>query len=428
MKRTLNRRTFLQRSTTAAAGLAALAPASFARAAESPARTLVVGVMGLGRGHDHVQALLQIPDVEIAYLCEVDAPRLARAAKTVAAKQARPAKAVKDVRAILDDKSVDALFIAAPNFWHAPATILACAAGKHVYVEKPGSHNAREAELMVAAARRHNRVVQLGTQRRSWPAVIEAIEKLRAGVIGKVFSARSWYSNARGSIGRGQPAPVPAALDYALWQGPVPERPYVDNLIPYNWHWRWHWGGGELANNGVHALDLVRWGLGVDYPRRVTFNGGRYHFQDDQETPDTGVAVFDFGSVGAMWDNSSCLPRSNENLPMIAFYGEGGSLTYGGGGSYKIFDLKGKEIGQGTGPGGDKGHIENFLDCIRTGQRPRADIAEGQKAALLCHLGNIAYRLGHTLNVNPATGKIVDDAQAQALWGREYRPGWEPRV
>ena len=427
MKRFLSRRAFLRRSVIAAAG-SSLGAVGVLRAADAPGSRLRVAVMGLGRGLAHAEALLQIPNVDLAALCDVDADRLARAAKIVAARQPRPPKAVKDVRIILDDPGVDALFIAAPNFWHAPATILACAAGKHVYVEKPASHNPREGEWMVAAARQHRRVVQMGNQRRSWPAVIEAIEKLRGGAIGKVFSARTWYNNSRGSIGRGKPVPVPSHLDYSLWQGPVPERPYVDNLIPYNWHWRWHWGNGELGNNGVHALDIVRWGLGVDYPRRVTFNGGRYHFPDDQETPDTGVAVFDFGPTVAIWDGSSCHPRTHENLPFVAFYGEGGALTCGGGGDYRIFDRKGKEISRGSGPGGDQGHIRNFLDCIRTGGRPNAEIEDGQKSTLLCHLGNIACRTGHTLNIDPANGKIVGDSDAQVLWRREYRPGWEPQV
>jgi len=427
MNDSLNRRHFLQRTAVVGAGLAALQGFPSLRAADSPANLLRVGVMGLGRGYDHVQALLDIRDVEIACLCDVDEQRLERAVKSVAAKQPRTPKAVKDIRRVLDDRSVDALTIAAPNHWHAPATILACAAGKHVYVEKPGSHNAHEGELMVAAARKHQRVVQMGTQRRSWPGIIEAIGKLRAGVIGRVLYARCWYTATRGSIGRGKPVPVPSYLDYTLWQGPAPERPYVDNLVHYNWHWRWHWGGGELANNGVHALDLVRWGLGVDYPTRVTFNGGRYHFVDDQETPDTGTAVYDFGDRGASWDDSSCLARANENLPFVAFYGEGGSLTLDDNG-YKVCDLKGKQAASGSGPGGDKVHLENFLNCIRSGQRPNADIAEGQKSTLLCHLGNIAFRTGHTLHIDPRTGTIVGDKQANKLWARQYRPGWEPKV
>ena len=225
MNTCLTRRRFLKHTALTTASLAALRSLPAVAAAGSPNNKLLVGVMGLGRGYDHIQALLQLPDVEIGFVCDVDQQRLERAAKAVAAKQARPAATVRDFRRILEDKAVDALFIAAPNFWHAPATILACAAGKHVYVEKPGSHNAREAEWMVAAARKHNRVVQLGTQRRSWPGVIEGIQKLHEGVIGRVFSARCCYTSARPSIGRGKPVPVPAYLDYPLWQGPVPERP-----------------------------------------------------------------------------------------------------------------------------------------------------------------------------------------------------------
>ncbi|HMJ64271.1 MAG TPA: Gfo/Idh/MocA family oxidoreductase [Candidatus Binatia bacterium] len=420
-----SRRTFLKH--TAAAGAIASIGFPAIQAAESPGDKLLVGCMGLGRGLDHVNAILQISNVEIAYLCDIDDQRIERAAKVVGAKQERKPRGVKDFRRVLEDNNINALFIAAPNHWHAPATILACSAGKHVYVEKPGSHNAREGELMVQAARKNKRVVQMGNQRRSWPGAIEGIEKLRAGAIGKVLYARTSYNNARASIGRGKQVPVPENIDYSMWQGPAPERPYVDNLVHYNWHWRWHWGGGELANNGIHALDVVRWGLGVEYPTRVTYNGGRYHFDDDQETPDTGCAVYDFGKQGAAWDCSSCHPRRNEKQPFVTFYGSDGSLIQEGNG-YKIFDPKGNEIATGTGPGGDKVHIQNFLDCIRSGQKPNSEIAEGQKSTLLCHLGNIAYRVGHTLHTDQKTGHILNDAEAQKLWSREYRPGWEPKV
>jgi predicted dehydrogenase len=251
--------------------------------------------------------------------------------------------------------------------------------------------------------------------------------RLRAGVIGRVLYARSWYSNARGPIGHGKAVPVPPHLDYLLWQGPAPDRPYVDNLVHYNWHWRWHWGGGELANNGVHVLDLARWGLGVDFPVRVSFNGGRYHFQDDQETPDTGTAAFDFGAQGALWDDSSCNPRNQEDLPLVAFYGENGSIASFGAG-YKVFDPKGKEVASGTGESGDKIHFENFIEGIRSGVRLNAEIEEGQKSTLMCHLGNIAWRVAHTLRVDPHQGRILGDKAASRLWGREYRKGWEPRV
>ena len=446
MNTSISRRKFFHRSALAGTG-ALVFSATHGRAALSPGDKIVTGVMGLSRGMGHVEALLGIPNAEIAYVCDVDQQRVDKAVGVVSEKQNRKPKGVRDFRRMLEDRDLDAIFIAAPNHWHAPATILACAAGKHVYVEKPGSHNAREGELMVAAARKHKRVVQMGNQRRSWPAMIEAVEKLRAGAIGKVTFARTTYTNARGSIGRGKPAPVPANLDYALWQGPAPERPYVDNIVHYNWHWRWHWGGGELANNGIHALDVARWGLGVDHPLRVTCNGGRYHFDDDQETPDTGTATFDFGcllviievtpdtgtatfdfgSVGASWDCSSCVPRTHEKVPFVAFYGTGGILTTTGSG-YIIYDLKGREIDKGSGSGGDKEHIQNFLDCIRSGKKPNSEIEEGQKSTLLCHLGNIAYRTGRTLHIDQRTGKIIDDREAQKLWGREYRKGWEPKV
>jgi predicted dehydrogenase len=421
-----NRRDFIKRTTVFSFGFAALPLAPRVRAAESPGEKLIVGVMGLGRGFDHVQAVQKISNVEIAYLADIDDTRLARAQKVFDQSDRRP-KGVKDFRKILDDKEIDALFIAAPNHWHAPATILACAAGKHVYVEKPGSHNAREGELMVEAARKHKRVVQMGNQRRSFPGIIEAIEKLRSGAIGEVRFARTWYNNARASIGRGKQVAVPPNIDYSMWQGPAPERPYLSNLVHYDWHWRWHWGGGELANNGPHALDLARWGLDVEYPTRITCNGGRYHFDDDQETPDTCIAAYDFGGKGLSWDASSCNPRGGENTGFVTWYGDKGRLSVGSNG-YKIFDPKGKQVEEGSGPGSDGLHMGNFLNAIRGKEKPNSEIAVGQMSTLLCHLGNIAYRSGRTIHFDPKTRKIVGDKDAGKLWSREYRPGWEPRV
>jgi predicted dehydrogenase len=377
----------------------------------------------------HVDALLALPNVDVTWVCDVDETRREAGLARVRARQTSPVQSTQDLRRMLDDDEVDALTIAAPNHWHAPATILACAAGKHVYVEKPGSHNVREADWMVEAARRYGRRVQLGTQRRSWPAIREMVERVHGGVIGRVTFARCWYSNARGSIGRGRAVPIPDGLDYGLWEGPAPTRPYVDNLVHYNWHWRWHWGGGELANNGVHGLDLICWGLGVKYPRRVTYNGGRYHYDDDQETPDTAVAAYDFGTAGATWDGSSCVPRPQEDLPFVAFYGEGGSVVNRSSG-YTVYDEKGREIAAQNGAGGDRSHFENFVAAIRGGAELHAEIGEGQKAARLCHLGNIAYRAGMTLELNDEDGSIVGSAASAAkqLWGREYQETWAASI
>ncbi len=383
--------------------------------------------MGLGRGMAHVAVIQKSLQVELVHICDVDSQRLETCLKEVKKTPENSTAGTQDFRRILDDKSIDALFIATCNHWHAPATILACKAGKHVYVEKPGSHNAAEGEAMVKAARQHTRVVQMGNQRRTWPSIREAIEKVRAGAIGRVTYARAWYTSLRPSIGRGTVTPPPAHLDYSLWQGPAPERPYKTNVIHYNWHWHWHWGGGELANNGVHALDVVRWGLGVDYPTQVSYVGGRYAFQDDQETPDTGVATFQFGDRGASWEGSSCHARKGEDPPFVAFYGDGGILAITDPG-YKIFDAAGKVVAEKSGDAGDLSHIANFLGAVRGTEKLNSEIEEAQKSTLLCHLGNISFRTGKAIRFDPATRKIVGDSDAERLWSRDYRTGWEPVV
>ncbi len=334
-----------------------------------------------------------------------------------------------DFRRILDDPSIDAITIAAPNFWHTPATLMACAAGKHVYVEKPGSHNAHEAELIVAAARKHGRVVQMGNHRRSVPYIIEAVERLRAGEIGTLRYARCASSNHRGTIGTGHELPVPAWLNYDLWQGPIPHRPYRDNLVHYNWHWMWHWGGGELANTGPHFLDLARWGLGVDAPIRVTCSGRRYHYVDDQETPDQAAVTFDFGDKGMSYDWSSANLRVSEAIPIVRFYGDKGSLSLEKDG-YKIHDLDGHELVKVMGQKGtDVAHYANFIEGIRGNARLHSEIAEGQKSSLLCHLGNIAQRTCGAIDFDPKTRRIVGNPEAEKkYWSREYRAGWEPKV
>jgi predicted dehydrogenase len=431
MNEIVNRRRFLKQTSATAAGLAALGGLNLLRAGESPNQKLVVAVMGCNsRGLVHIESWLQVPNVEVAYICDVDSRALAKGIEAVAKKQRRKPKGEKDIRRVLEDKDVDAISIATPNHWHAPATILACAAGKHVYVEKPGSHNPHEAQLIVAAARQHKRVVQMGNQRRSWPWLIEAMQRLHAGEIGRVLFARTWYNAKRGSIGHGKVVPVPAWLDYELWQGPATERPFVDNLVHYKWHWRWHWGNGEMGNNAVHFLDLARWGLQVDQPRRVTCGGRRYYFDDDQETPDTCVLTVDFGDKGLSWEGMSCHPRGAEGAKPgggVIFYGDTGVMIFASD-KCRFCDLEDKVLASFSGPTDVVSHFTNFTDAIRDGKKLNSDIEEGQQATMLCHLGNIAWRTGHTVNVDPQTHTIVGDEAAQALWQREYRPGWEPKV
>jgi predicted dehydrogenase len=396
---------------------------------DSESDQLVVGVMGTGgRGTGLARAYQQLAGVRVAYCCDADQERAERAAGEVQKISNRAPRVVTDFRRILDDRDVNILVVAAPNHWHAPAAILACAAGKHVYVEKPCSHNPREGELLVQAARKHNRKVQMGNQRRSWPAVIEAIEEIKKGTLGRVYQAEAWYTANRPSIGTGKAAEPPKGLDYDLWQGPAPRRPFRSNYLHYNWHWFWHWGNGELGNNGVHSIDLCRWGLGVDYPIRVTSSGGRYRFQDDQETPDTHTVCYEFdGRKQIVWQGWSCNRIPSAKVDHVRFHGERGSLSLNDD-AYTIFDTVGKEVRRVPVRAGDAVHFNNFLAAIRGNVRLNSEIEEGHKSTLLCHLGNIAQRTGRSLRCDPRNGSIQGDKEAMAFWTREYEKGWEPRV
>ena len=401
-----------------------------------------VAIMGVNaRGMDHVHAYLNQTKAEIAYICDVDQQALNKAMEVAGQGGAKP-KGIADFRKALEDKTVDVLSIAAPDHWHAPAAVLGLKAGKHIYIEKPGSHNPAEAELLIDAMSKYSdKIVQMGNQRRSWPRVREAMQALQSGVIGRVYYARTWYTNTRATIGKGNLVAPPSHLDYELWQGPAPRKPYKDNLIHYNWHWHWNWGTGEVVNNGVHFIDLARWGLNVQYPKRVYSTGGRYHYKDDWETPDTQVATFDFDDGKTIaWEGRSCNPRGiNDMGSGVSFHGEEGTLELHNN-SYKIYDNKGKLVKSAepttnatvtqTGPGFDldKDHFTNFFESIETGKIPNSIYSDCYKSVLLCHLANISYRTGRALDCDVKNGHIKNDADAMKLWSREYESGWKPTL
>ncbi len=437
-----NRRDFIRQSALAGAGLLLYSPSFGGR---SLADKILVGVMGINsRGHYLARMFAQLPDVEVGFICDVDEIALSKTVAEVEKLTGKKPKSFKDVRLMLEEKDLDALVVAAPDHWHAPASLMALKAGKHVYVEKPCSHNPAEGEILTAGASKYNKIVQMGNQRRSFPKVMEAIGQLHAGVIGKVYFAKGWYANARKSIGTGKPAIVPQHLNYELWQGPAPRKPYRDNLIHYNWHWFWHWGTGEALNNGTHEIDVMRWGLGVDYPAKVVSAGGRYAFADDWETPDTQTITYEFPNGKAMlWEGRSCNDydefRSGRG---VVFYGEKGTMVVPGGDDYKIYELGGKlvqdvktEIQQadatntmGMGEKLDSLHLQNFVDAVRGKVKQTSPISEGHKSTLLPQLGNIAWRSGQVLYCDTSNGHIQNNKEATKLWSREYEKGWEMKL
>ncbi len=430
MSNALNRRQFF--GSAIAGGAATLGLASAARA-QSPNNRIVVGVLGLSRGARLAREFAEHDNCVVKYACDIDRNRAEDCAAAVEEITGDAPEAVQDYRRVFDDDEVDAVVLAMPAHWHAPASILAMQAGKHVYVEKPCCHNPHEGELLVDASREYGKVVQMGNQRRSWPEIRGGMQRLREGVIGNVYYARCWYANTRGSIGHGEETEPPDHIDYELWQGPAPRRPYRDNVVHYNWHWMWHWGTGESGNNGTHGIDVGRWGLGVDYPVRVSSVGGRYFYDDDQDTPDTHVLTFDFpGGKTLMWEGVSCNRLGVGGSRWgVAFFGDEGSLVIDGPrrGGYDIFDLEGREEESVDGPVGDTPHIHNFLEAVRNDapDELNSEIEEGYKSTLLPLLGNIAHRTGRSLTCGEK-GRIEDDADAEALWAREYEPGWEPEV
>ncbi|MDX1938648.1 MAG: Gfo/Idh/MocA family oxidoreductase [Flavihumibacter sp.] len=435
----MNRRKFLKNTSLATAGVSILNFPIFGK--NAPSNKVVLGVMGVNsRGAYLAQCFSTLANVEIAYLCDVEESAIANGLKPFA-NAARKPKVVKDIRELVKQKDFDALLVATPDHWHAPATLLGVSHGKHVYVEKPCGHNAYEGELLVQAMKKYpKQLIQMGNQRRSMPNLINAVKAVREGIIGNAYYGKTWYANNRKSIGIGKKIPVPATLDFDLWQGPAPRRDYQDNLVHYNWHWFWHWGTSETCNNATHELDMCRWFLNVDYPTQVTSSGGRYAFKDDWQTPDTQMANFEFsGNKLITWEGRSCnkLPVEGASRGFI-IYGDKGSLVNYGNDDYKIFDADNKLVKEvktavqndGTNTISATGnldffHFNNFIDSIRGNSTITSPIDEGHKSVLLCHLANIAQRTGLTLTCNPENGHITNSKEAMKLWRREYEKGWD---
>jgi predicted dehydrogenase len=444
-----SRRSFLQKASasTIAISFGGILPGFSAKSyakIHGANEKIVVAAMGVNsRGLAVAQNFASQTNCEVLHICDVDSRAAKICIDEVSKIQKQKPKDTPDFRKALEDKDVDVLIVTAPDHWHAPASLLACAAGKHVYLEKPCSHNPKEGEMLVQSAKKYNRVMQMGNQRRSWPNVAQAIKELHAGVIGRPYYAKTWYTNNRSSIGIGKKVTVPSWLNFDLWQGPAPRMPFQDNLIHYNWHWFWHWGTGEALNNGTHMVDLARWGLGVEFPSKVNSSGGRYRYQDDWETPDTQLISMEFANKSLItWEGRSCNGKlDEENSVGVLFYAENGSMLIGSGNAYKIFDLKNKLIKevkndfeidprnlQNPSQQLDALHIQNLFDGIRKGTPLISDIDGGYKSTLLMQLGNIAQRTGRTLNIDSKNGHIINDDNAMKYWSRSYEPGWEPKV
>ena len=445
MENNKSRRDFLKKAAIGSAGITIGAmgfPASSYGRIIGANDRINFGIAGLNnRGKALVKSSLASPNTAIGYICDVDSRVIPQAIKLVQETGGRRPKAIEDFRKLVERKDLDAIAIATPEHWHAPMAIMAAQAGKHVYVEKPCSHNPYEGELLLQVQEKTGKVIQMGNQQRSAPTSIQAIKDIKEGIIGKAYFAKAWYSNNRGSIGNGDKVPPPDWLNWELWQGPAPRQAYQDNLVHYNWHWFWEYGTGEIHNNGTHEIDICRWALGVDLPEKVNSNGGRYHYNDDWEFYDTQVVSYEFPKNKMItWEGKSC----NNSL----YFDRGrGSTIHGTEGSvlldrndYIVYDQNGKVVkemkeehsSQTTNTQGegalDVYHMTNFVNAIRGKEKQASPMSEATITSLLCHYGNISQKTGRTLKIDQSNGHILEDKEAMQMWRREYEPGWEPKV
>ena len=402
---------------------------ALARPAAAASDVVRIGVIGLGGRGNALMAseVTRVPNARVTHLCDVDQARLEKARASAEKLGFGTVRGSADLRRVLEDKEVDAVVIATPDHWHAPATILACAAGKDVYVEKPVSHNLREGRLMVDAARKYDRVVQAGMQSRSRPSTIKAIALAHSGSLGKVLMAKAWNCQLRTDIGRKPDGAIPSGVGYDTWVGPAEMVPFNENRFHYRWHWNWNFGTGDMGNDGAHQIDQARWALQVDLPKRVSGSGAKYFFQDDQQTPDTMNINFDYGSKGLAWEMRIWHDYGLEGLDnAVAVYGSDGFLHIGRWNrqwGYRHFDKGGKIVTEYQDHEPDF-HMRNFVECVRSRQRPNCDIEIGHVSSALCHLGNIVHRTGRNVDFNASAETIPRDAEAAALLHRKYRNHW----
>jgi len=438
----ITRREFLDTLAVGAAGLAIGSTAKSYGQILGANERLNFAVIGLNsRAYAHLSSLKVNKDAaRVAVVCDVDSTILAKFAANAEKELGYAPATEKDFRRILERKDVDAITIATPDHWHAPMAIAGLAAGKHVYVEKPCSHNPAEGALLVRAQQKYGKLAQMGTQQRSSLHTIEVVEKIHNGLIGRTYATRCWYANTRKSIGIGKVIPVPPQLDWDLWQGPAPRRAYKDNLHPYNWHWFKIYGTGETLNNGTHEVDVCRWALDVDYPNRVTASGGRYHFKDDWEFYDTLVTNYEYDDKILSWEGNSCqgMRQFNRDRGSVILGTEGSVIVDRDG--YEVYDLKGRKTGEVKAGSATSSadlvgrdamtdaHFANLIAGIRTGEKLRSPVAVGNVAVTMLQLSNIAWEVKRELNLDPKTGRILNDPQAMAMWDREYEKGWEPKI
>jgi predicted dehydrogenase len=442
MAKNPSRRTFIKKSTLAGAA-AIFAPTIIPSTAFGANDRINAAVLGVnGRGQSHISSLMVQKDVQVTTLCDPDMRLLQARQKSFKEKYNSDVALEQDIRKVLDNKDIDVISIAMPNHWHSLATIWACQAGKDVYVEKPGSHNIAEGRKMIEAAHKYKRIVQHGVQLRSSPAVQEAIQLMQDGYIGKVYMARGLVFRMRGDIGDKGLSPVPKELDYDLWTGPAPMRPFTENLVHYNWHWHWDYGNGDVGNQGIHETDLCQWGLDVGLPSKITSMGGKFLWKDCKETPEVLTSIYHYPEEEKIIQ-FEVRPWYTNNEDGVGvgniFYGDKGYIVVDGYDKYQSFLGKDRTPGKSgsdggaagsemdRGLGGTDGHFENFIEAVRKRDSSilNGPVETAHLSSALAHLGNISYQLDRTLHFDPKTEKFVNDPEADKMLTRNYRKGFE---